>query len=97
MDFQLVEHLTEYLKLADGFMGEMLLATADFSVTDAALTEKIESLIGTIKFVRDEEMNKLKADQEFSRSIWPFEGERPEDDLGIPIRMSTSESETSEQ
>jgi len=29
VDFRLVEHLTEYLKLADLFMGEMLLATAD--------------------------------------------------------------------
>lgn len=97
VDFQLVEHLTEYLKLADGFMGEMLLATADFSMTDTALTERIESLIGTIKFVRDEEMNKLKADREFSRSILPFTDERPEDDLGIPIRISTSESERPEQ
>jgi hypothetical protein len=97
VDFQLVEHRTEYLRLADGFMGERLLVTADFSVTHAALTEKLESFMGTIKFVHDEEMNKLKADREFSRSIRPFEGERPEDDLGIPIRMSTSESQTPER
>jgi 20S proteasome alpha/beta subunit len=86
VDFQLVEHLTEYLKLADMFMGEMLLATADFSMTDSALTEKLESSIGTIKFVRDEEINKLKKDRDFSRSISFLGYEWPEDDLGIPIR-----------
>lgn len=96
VDFRLVEHLTEYLKLADLFMGEMLLATADFSLTDSALTEKLESSIGTIKFVRDEEVNKLKKDRDFARSIWPFEGERPEDDLGIPVRAPVPKSEEPE-
>jgi hypothetical protein len=32
-----------------------------------------------------------------ARSIRPFEGERPEDDLGIPIRMYTSEPQTPER
>jgi hypothetical protein len=96
VDFQLVKHLTEYLKFADAFMGEMLLETADFSMVDSALTERIESLIGTIKFVRDREMNKLKEDRNYIRSIWPFEGQSPEDDLGIPIRAPIPESPTPE-
>jgi 20S proteasome alpha/beta subunit len=96
VDFRLVEHLTEYLKLADGFMGEILLATADFATTDSTLTERIESLTGTIKFVRDEEMKKLKEDRNFDRSIWLFGGERPTDDLGLPIEASTPESQISE-
>jgi len=32
VDFQLVEHLTEYLKVADMFTGELLFDTADFSM-----------------------------------------------------------------
>jgi hypothetical protein len=96
VDFQLVEHLTEYLKLADVFTGEMLLATADFTLTDAALTEKLESSIGTIKFIRGEEIKKLKEDRDFARSIWPFDGERPEDDLGILMRAALSTSEEAE-
>jgi hypothetical protein len=94
VDFRLVEHVTEYLKLADGFMGEMLRETADFSMTDSTLTERIESLIGTIKFVRDEEMSKLKEDQKFDRSIWPIASERPTDDLGLPIQTSITDSQT---
>jgi 20S proteasome alpha/beta subunit len=93
---RLVEHLTEYLKLADQFMGEMLLATADFSMTDPMLTERIESLIGTIKFVRDEEMSKLQEDRKFAQSLSIFGETRLQDDLGIPIRTSISESQTPE-
>lgn len=96
VDFGLVEHLTEYLKLADSFTGEMLLATADFTLTDAALSEKLESSIGTIKFARREEIKKLKEDRDFARSFWPFGGEQPEDDLGIPLRPPPSTSEEAE-
>lgn len=96
VDFQLVERLTEYLKSADYFMGDMLLASADFSMTEDALTEKIESVISTIKFVRNEEVKKLKEDREFRRSIWPFDGKWAEDDLGIPIRDAIAESQPPE-
>jgi hypothetical protein len=97
VDFQLVQHLTEYVKLADQFMGEMLLATADFTMTDSDLTEKLESLMGTVKFIRDKERKKVKEDREFSRSLTSFLGERiEEDDLGIGIRTPISEPPTSE-
>ena len=96
VDFQLVEHLTEYLKRADGFLGEILLATADFTMADSVLTEKIESLIGTIKYVRDEEKKKLEEDRNFGRFLWQLGGERPEDGLGIPIRTPIPVSQTPE-
>jgi 20S proteasome alpha/beta subunit len=96
VDFQLVEHLTEYLKLADRFTGELLLDTADFSMSDSALAEKFESSIGVMKHIRAKEMEKLKEDREFSRSL--FCGmlgstlSEPEDDLGLPKRAAKPES-----
>lgn len=87
VDFQLVEHLTEYLKLADRFTGELLLDTADFSMSDSALAEKMESSIGVMKYIRTEEMKKLKEDREFNWSLssWTLGGAPNEaDDLGLP-------------
>jgi hypothetical protein len=96
VDFQLVEHLTEYLKLADRFMGELLLDTADFSMSDSALAEKIESSIGVMKHIRTKEMEKLKEDREFSRSLfgWMLGGapREPDDDLELPKRVPKPES-----
>jgi hypothetical protein len=98
VDFQLIEHLTEYLKLADQFTGDMLLETADFSVPDSKVSEKIESLAGTIKFIRDGEMNRLKEDRKSHRTLsFSLIGmEVPEDDLGLPIRAPLSDSQKSE-
>jgi hypothetical protein len=93
VDFRLVEHLTEYLKLADRFMGEMLLATADFSLEDSALSEKIDSSLGVIKSIRNEGIEKLEGDRKFAQS-WIFG--RPQfikDDLGITIGTRELESE----
>ena len=96
VDFHLVEHLTEYLKLADRFTGELLLNTADFSMSDSALAEKIESSIGVLKHIRTEEMEKLKEDREFSESLfgWALGGAQrePDDDLGLSPRVPKPES-----
>lgn len=96
VDFHMVEHLTEYMKRADMFTGELLLDTADFSISDSELAEKIESSIGVMKHIRTKEMEKLKKDREFSRSLfgWPFEGVpiEPDDDLGLPKRAPKPES-----
>jgi hypothetical protein len=96
VDSELVEHLTEYLKLADRFTGELLLDTADFSMSDSALAEKIESSVGVMKHIRNKEVEKLKEDREFSRSLfgWTLGGapREPDDDLGLPIRAPKPES-----
>lgn len=60
VDFRLIEHLTEYLKLADRLTGEMLLETADFSAIDSVVSERIESSAETIKFIRKREVNRLR-------------------------------------
>jgi hypothetical protein len=88
VDFRLIERLTDYLKLADRFTGKMLLETADFSITDSEVSEKIESLASTIKFIRQGEMNRLKEDRESDQTLFfSFVGEVvPKDDLGLPIR-----------
>ena len=94
VDFQLVEHLTEYLKLADRFTGELLLETADFSMSDSALSERIESSIGVIKHIRSKEVEKLKEDREFSRSLFGWTlGDEPRelDDLGLTKSAPTPE------
>ncbi len=98
VDFRLIEHLTEYLKLADRFTGEMLIETADFSVTDSKVSERIESLAGTIKFIRDSEINRLKEDRETDRSLsLSLAGEEvTKDDLGLPTRKSSPDSQESE-
>lgn len=96
VDSELVEHLTEYLKLADRFTGELLLDTADFSISDAALDEKIESSVGVMKHIRNKEMEKLKEDRQFSRSLfgWTLDGapRKPDDDLGLPKMVPKSDS-----
>ena len=94
VDFQLVEHLTEYLKLADRFTGELLLNTADFSMSDSALAEKIESSVGVIKHIRTKEMEKLKENRESNLSLfgWLYGSRESEDDLGLPKRPPQPES-----
>jgi 20S proteasome alpha/beta subunit len=91
VDSELVEHLTEYLKLADRFTGELLLDTADFSMSDSALAEKIGSSVGVMKHLRNKEVEKLKEDREFNRSLfgWTLDGalREPDDDLGLPKKV----------
>ena len=59
-------------------------------------TEKIESSIGVMKHIRSKELEKLKEDQEFSRSLfgWTLDGtpREPSDDLGLPMKAPKPES-----
>jgi len=96
VDFRLIEHLTDYLKLADRFTGEILVETADFSISDSKVSERIESLAETIKFIREREVNGLKEDRESDRSLHLFGPEVPKDDLGLPIKAPHLEAQMPE-
>jgi hypothetical protein len=93
VDFRLIEHLTEYLKSADHYTGEMLLTAADFSISDSDASEGISISVDMLKFLRSEEIKRLKDHRESDRS--PLYGTRDskieEDDLGLPIMDRASD------
>ena len=88
VDFRLVQHLDEYLKTADHFTGEMLLTAADFSIPNAEASERMNSLLGTLRFGREREMRRLEEDREYDRSLTSFLGDFREDDLGLSIEAA---------
>jgi hypothetical protein len=57
-----------------------------------------DGLGGTIKFIREGEMNRLKEDRKSDRSLFSsLAGEEvPKDDLGLPIRAPFPDSQKSE-
>jgi hypothetical protein len=99
VDFRLVQHLTEYLKIADVYTGEMLLNSSDFSLPEHQALKGLMDSVESIKFLRAREKKQLESDRRDDRTmygsfIWP--GERPiPDDLGLPITPKPSDSETS--
>lgn len=96
VDFRLVEHLTEYLKSADHCTGAMLLAAADFSISDSDVSERLSNSMDLLKFIRAEEMKRLEEHRESDRNLLFWMGDRKEDDLGLPIKSEQSSAQTSE-
>lgn len=97
VDFRLIQHLTEYLKSADHYTGEMLLTAADFSISDSDASDGISNSVEMLKFLRAEEIKRLAEHQESDRSslYWLGDFKREEDDLGLPIIDKQSGSQTS--
>jgi hypothetical protein len=98
VDFRLIQHLTEYLKSADHYTGEMLLTAADFSMSDSDASDGISNSVDMLKFLRSEEIKRLEEHRESDRSLFFGLGgfKREEDDLGLPIMDRQSGSQTSE-
>jgi len=98
VDFRLIQHLTEYLKSADHYTGEMLLTAADFSISDSDASDGISNSVDMLKFLRSEEIKRLEEHRESDRSLFFGLGgfKREEDDLGLPIVERQSGSQTSE-
>ncbi len=70
VDFRLIQHLTEYLKSADHYTGEMLLAAADFSISDSDASDGLSNSVGMLKFLRSEEIKRLEKHRESDRSLF---------------------------
>jgi hypothetical protein len=98
VDFRLIQHLTEYLKSADHYTGEMLLTAADFSISDSDASDGISNSVDMLKFLRSEEIKRLEEHRESDRSpLYGLGGfKREEDDLGLPTMDRQSGSQTSE-
>jgi hypothetical protein len=99
VDFRLIQHLTEYLKIADLFTGEMLLTSSDFSLPEHKVLKGLMDSMESIKFVRAREKKQLETDRRDDRTmygslIWPGE-RKPADDLGLPVTSKPSDSQTS--
>jgi hypothetical protein len=96
VDFRLVQHLTEYLKSADHWAGEMLLTAADFSISDSDASDRISNSVDLLKFMRAEEIKRLAEHRESDRSIFFSLGDLSEkDDLGLPVKAKQSGAQTS--
>jgi hypothetical protein len=97
VDFRLIQHLTEYLKSADHCTGEMLLAAADFSISDSDASDGISNSVDLLKFMRAEEIKRLEKHRESDRRFFFSPADlREEDDLGLPIKPKQSGAQTSE-
>lgn len=100
VDFRLIQHLTEYLKIADLYTGEMLLTSSDFTLPEHTVLKGLMDSMESIKFVRAREKKQLETDRKDDRTmlgslIWP--GGRPStDDLGLPVVSKPSDSQKSE-
>jgi len=98
VDFRLIQHLTEYLKSADHYTGEMLLTSADFSISDSDASDEISNAVDMLKFLRSEEIKRLEEHRESDRShiygLLGFKSE--EDDLGLPIMKRQSSPQAPE-
>ncbi len=96
VDFRLIQHLTEYLKSADHYTGEMLLTVADFSISDSDASDGISNSVDMLKFLRSEEIKRLKNRRESDQS--PLYGTRDskieEDDLGLPVMKRQADTQT---
>lgn len=98
VDFRLIQHLTEYLKSADHCTGEMLLTAADFSISDSDASDGLSNSMDLLKFMRSEEIKRLKEHRESDRSLFFSLGgpKREEDDLGLPITAKQSDIQTAD-
>jgi hypothetical protein len=86
VDPRLIEHVTEYLKLADIYTGEMLLASSDFTIYEDSVSENLISLVDSLKFVRQREKRRLDDDRKEDLTLLSWIGpNREEDDLGLPL------------
>jgi len=96
VDFRLIQHLTEYLKSADHFTGEMLLKAADFSIPDSDVSHGISNSVDMLKFLRSEEIKRLEEHRACDRS--PLYGlgnfKREEDDLGLQVMKRQADTQT---
>lgn len=99
VDVRLIQHLDEYLKVADRFTGEMLLLAADFSIPDSKALEDMTNIMETLRFARNRQIERLEEDREYDKSVVSSLGMGPaaaEDDLGLPIPAKPSDAQTSE-
>lgn len=86
VDSRLIEHLTEYLKLADTYTGEMLIASSDFTIYEDSVSEHLVSLVDNLKFLRQREKRRLEEDRKEDLTLLSLLGPSKEsDDLGLPI------------
>jgi len=97
VDFRLVQHLTEYLKSADHYTGEMLLTAADFSMSDSEASRELSNSMEMLKFLRSEEMKRLEEHRASDLSLFSFlDGSKREvDDLGLPVVNRQTGAQTS--
>lgn len=100
VDFGLIQHLTEYLKIADIYTGEMLLTSSDFSLPEHQVLKGLMDSVESIKLVRAREKKQLETDRRdaltmFQSFIRPGE-QKPTDDLGLPITLRPSDAQMSE-
>jgi hypothetical protein len=95
VDFRLIQHLDEYLKIADRYTGEMLFTAADFSVSNAEVSKEISQAASLLKFLRKREMQQLERDQKTDLQFALFGFETPRDDLGLPTQPKPSTSQKS--
>lgn len=87
VDFRLIEHLTEYLKSADRCTGDMLLAAADFSISDSDTSHAMSNSVDLLKFMRTEEIKRLEEHRERDWSFFSLGNRKDqEDDLGLRIK-----------
>jgi hypothetical protein len=98
VDFRLIQHLTEYLKIADLYTGEMLLASSDFSLPEYKVLQGLIESTESIKFLRARQKKQLETDRRDDRimlsSLIQVGEQKPTDDLGLPIIPRPSDSQT---
>jgi len=96
VDFRLIEHLNEYLRIADRYTGEMLLTAADFSVSNADVSKELSESVSLLAYLREREMERLAQDRQFEYFAKALGIEYPRDDLGLPTKTKPSASQVSE-
>ena len=85
VDFRLIEHLDEFLRIADRHTGEMLLTTADFSVPESKVSSELTAAVTFLTYLRKREMERLENDRKFYDFADLLGVPILRDDLGLPI------------